>query len=273
MPLKRCQYLICTGSLCLAACVVGQPPRPAAIARASPADVPPLDVISVKPNKSGLGMSLGGADGVMGTNVTVHLMLTQGYHLNDNQVVNEPDWAKSEHFDVMGKVANADADATRKLSWDQKHVFFQQVLKERFGLVAHQETRELPEYALVIAKGGTKIEHGNADRSALPGSGFRTSMGRDARTIECAEMPIDALLQFLSNETGRVVVDKAGLTGKYTFTLSWRPTMAQTAADDAPESTPDLFTAIQEQLGLKLQPIKGPVDVLVIDHIERPTEN
>jgi len=93
------------------------------------------------------------------------------------------------------------------------------------------------------------------------------------RKIECGGMPIELLLQFLSNETGRTVVDKTGLTGKYNFTLSWRPAMEKGAADDATDSTPDLFTAIQEQLGLKLEPTKGPVDVLVIDHMERPAEN
>jgi len=81
------------------------------------------------------------------------------------------------------------------------------------------------------------------------------------------------LLPILSNEAGRTVVDKSGLTGKYNFTLSWRAAMAQAEADDGAVSTPDLFTALQEQLGLKLEPIKGPVDVVVIDHLERPGEN
>jgi len=91
--------------------------------------------------------------------------------------------------------------------------------------------------------------------------------------IDCANMPIDLLLQFLSNQTGRKIVDKVGLTGKYSFTLNWKPAMGQAQADDATDSMPDLFTAIQEQLGLKLEPTKGPVDVLVIDHLERPAEN
>ena len=253
-------------------------PNPAGPAGPPPAIVPPLDAISVKPNKSGSGgMSWGPTpDGVMGTNVTVHMMLTQGYHLNDNQLIDEPDWAKTERFDVNGKVTGPDAALVAKLTPVQKHVFFQQVLRERFGLVAYRETRELPEYALTVAKGGTKFVDGKPDANAPPGlqhGGFRMSMSGGVRKIESVGMPIDPLLQFLSNEAGRTVVDKSGLTGKYSYTLSWRPAMGQAPAEDAAESTPDLFTAIQEQLGLKLEPVKGPVDVLVIDHIERPAEN
>ena len=285
---SRIQSFLSTALLICAVSAAGQtPPIPqlaASGATGTPgstpsAKVPSLDVISVKPNKIGVdgGMGWGPTpDGVMGKNIPVHLMLVNAYLLNDDQLINEPEWAKSERFDIQGKVTGPDATLLARFTPDQRRMaFFEQVLKERFGLVAHQETRELPEYALTVAKGGTKLEGGKAGANAPPGlqHGFRMSMSGGARKIECAGMPIGPLLQFLSNETGRAVVDNAGLTGKYTFTLSWRPAMAQAAADDAADSTPGLFTAIQEQLGLKLEPIKGPMDVLVIDHIERPTEN
>ena len=284
MAHRRIQSFLSAALLSFAVSVAGQVAPISALqakapgwANSAPPKVPSLDVISVKPNKIGAGMSMGDFDGgVIGTNVSVHQMLTQGYHLNDNQLINEPDWAKSERFDVKGKVADADAEAARKLSWDQKRVFFQQVLKERFGLVAHRETRELPEYALTPAKGGVKLVDGKADPNVSPdmrSGGFRTNMRGGVKKIDCAGMPIDLLVQFLSNETGRTVVNKVGLDGKYSYTLSWRPAMAQAATDDAGDSTPDLFTAVQEQLGLKLEPVKGPVDVLVIDHLERPAAN
>ena len=222
-------------------------------------------------------MSMGPTpDGIMGKNLTVHQMLVPAYHLDDGQLIGEPAWAKTEGFDIIGKVTGPDAALVAKLTPEQKLAFFQQVLKERFGLVAHPETRELPEYALTAAKGGVKLVDGKADPNVSPdmrSGGFRTNMRGGVKKIDCAGMPIDLLVQFLSNETGRTVVNKVGLDGKYSYTLSWRPAMAQAATDDAGDSTPDLFTAIQEQLGLKLEPIKGQVDVLVIDHIERPTEN
>jgi len=242
--------------------------------------VPALDVISVKPNKSGTsgGSSWGPTpDGVMGKNITVHQMLVNGYHLNNNQLINEPDWLKTECFDINGKVASTDAEATGKLTVDQRQVFFQQVLKERFGLVAHHEARELPEYALTPAKGGVKLEDGKLDprasRDMKPNAGwFSTGMSGGVEKAIFSGVPMSRLLPILSNETGRTVVDESGLTGKYNFTLSWRPATTQVPEGEV-DSTPDLFTAIQEQLGLKLEPIKGPVDVVVIDHVERPAEN
>jgi len=214
----------------------------------------------------------------MGKNLTAHQMLVEAYHANDNQLIDEPDWAKSEHFDFMGKVTGPDAALVGKLTPDQKRIYFEQVLKERFGLAAHHETRELPEYALTPAKGGVKLEDGKADPNAAhdmkPNAGwFRTGMNGGVKKVEFSGTPIVRLLPILSNEAGRTVVDKSGLTGKYNFTLSWRAAMAQAEADDGAVSTPDLFTALQEQLGLKLEPIKGPVDVVVIDHLERPGEN
>ena len=253
----------------------------ASAASAQAVKVPALDVISVRPNRLGAsgGMSWGPTpDGVMGKNLTVHQMLVEAYHANDNQLIDEPDWVKSEHFDFAGKVTGPDAALVGKLTPDQKRVYFEQVLKERFGLVAHQETRELPEYALTPAKGGAKLEDGKADpraaRDMKPNAGwYRMGMNGGVKKVEFSGTPVARLLPILSNETGRTVVDKSGLAGKYNFTLSWRAALAEGGADDAAVSAPDLFTAIQEQLGLKLEPTKGPVDVLVIDHIERPAEN
>jgi uncharacterized protein (TIGR03435 family) len=287
MKLSRMQSVLLAAVLSFAAAAAGRVAVSQAAASgagdsAAQVKVPALDVISVKPNKSGSGgMSMGP---LSATNVSVHMVLTQAFHLNDNQVVNEPEWAKSERFDIKAKVADADVVLASKLTQDEKRGYFQQVLKERFGLVMHRETRELPEYALIVAKGGAKIEEGKPDPNATDKrirGGSRMSMDRGRMKFEDGGDGLDFLLQILSDQTGRTIVNKTGLTGKYSFTLTWSPQMgagprgseqpgdASTPAD----AGPDLFTAIQEQLGLKLEPMKGPVDVVVIDHLERPGEN
>ena len=291
MKLSRIQNVLSATLLTVAVSAGGQvapPLSPAASStlggpNSAPVNVPALDVISVKPNKSGSrGMSMGP---MSATNVPVHLLLTQAYHLYDDQLIGEPAWAKTDRFDVNGKVAASDEATVAKLTQEQKRVFFQQMLKERFGLVVHHETRELPEYALVVAKGGAKIEEGKPDTSSPADNrihgGSRMSMERGRMKFEDGGDGLDFLLQILSSQTGRAVVNKTGLTGKYSFTLTWSPQMgaemprggAEGEASAATDTAPDLFTAIQEQLGLKLEPMKGPVDVVVIDHIERPGEN
>ena len=284
---KRSQIFAATAFWSFATCLPAQlppaSPGPASGAGEVTAAVPSLDVISVKPNKSGSrGMSMGP---MSATNVPVHLLLTQAYHLYDDQLIGEPAWAKTDRFDVTGKVAASDEATVAKLTQDQKRVFFQQMLKERFGLVVHHETRELPEYALVVAKGGAKIEEGKPDTSSPAEKrihgGSRMSMDRGRMKFEDGGDGLDFLLQILSTQTGRTIVNKTGLTGKYSFTLTWSPQMgadmpragAEGEASAATDAAPDLFTAIQEQLGLKLEPTKGPVDVVVIDHLERPGEN
>jgi uncharacterized protein (TIGR03435 family) len=284
MRLSGMRLLTVTVFFGLAVGLPAQAPPAASVsegaAAAAEVMVPPLDVISVKPNKGTVGGIGWGTtpDGVMGKNLAVHMMLVSAYGLNDNQLINEPDWAKTEHFDFTGKVADADAALVAKLTPDQKRVFYEQVLKERFGLVAHHETRERPEYALTPAKGGVKLEDAKPDPKASPdmktdAGWFSMGINNGVKKVVFSGTPLIRLLPILSSEAGRMVVDKTGLTGKYNFTLSWRPAMAQAAADATGDSMPDLFTAIQEQLGLKLEPMKGPVDVVVIDHLERPGEN
>ncbi len=159
-----------------------------------------------------------------------------------------------------------------------------QILTDRFKLTAHNETRELPAYVLTVAKGGPKFKESkyNPDnRGPVHGSG-RFSMSRGKLSGQEAEMPF--IVSILSRELGRTVIDRTGLTGKYEITLQWTPdgdaAPPARATDSAPgappsptDSGPSIFTAIQEQLGLKLESSKGPVPVLVIDHIERPAEN
>ena len=218
------------------------------------------------------------ADGFRGTNVPVHTLLLQAYGLHEGESVGEPAWANSEVFDIEAKVAGPDVAAFSKLDSDQLQAMLRQILAERFGLVAHRETRELPVYALSVAKGGPKLKEFVFDpavpASARRGGGVQMSMGM----IAAHECTIPYFLSMLSRQLGRTVIDRTGLTGNYDFTLRWSPDNGATTSSNEPAGTqadalPSIFSAVQEQLGLKLESTKAPADVLVVDHLERPSQN
>jgi uncharacterized protein (TIGR03435 family) len=189
------------------------------------------------------------------------------------------------------------AEELRKLSEDERRTerqrMLQALLAERFKLTVHRESKELPIYALVVAKDGPKLQeakpgdtypNGIKGPDGQPGAGMMM-MGREGLTAQ--GIPIANLVRHLSRVLGRKVVDKTGLTGKYDFTLKWTPDQSQSAMLRGPEggqpgtgsaaapeaSEPSIFTALQEQLGLKLDSQKGPVEILIIDHVEKPSEN
>jgi len=292
------------------------PPPPGAVMRngtpptfADKADpsikVPSFDVISVKPARAGSGPGMGMAmgvrimpDGFTASNLPAHFLLMQGFKVNDNQITGEPGWLKTDRWDIEAKVAGEDVATLSKLTFDQRQSMFQQVLADRFALKLHHETREMPVYALVVAKGGSKLTESkpdpNAPGGATTGPGRRMMMGRGR--LEGQGTTIDFLISALSGQAGRNIIDKTGLTGRYDFSLNWSPDEGGGGGggmgrpgDDPPHagppgagpapaggdmaSGPSLFTALEEQLGLKLVPEKGPVDVIVIDSVGRPAEN
>jgi uncharacterized protein (TIGR03435 family) len=240
-----------------------------------------FDVVSIKRNKSGspsgnLGFK---PDGIYSTNMALSSFLSNGLH--GQQVYGAPDWLQVDRYDFEAKVAASDLTAYHKLSGVERDIMLHAVFEDRLKLKDHKEVRELPIYALVIAKGGPKFNEAPPEKAEElkppPGSihvGEGLFLIRDEtpgeRHVIGQGAPIDGLVNgFLSYARGidRLVVNKTGLTGKYDFTLNWR------SSDQADTTAPSIFTAIQEQLGLKLESTKGPVEVLVIDHIERPTEN
>jgi uncharacterized protein (TIGR03435 family) len=168
----------------------------------------------------------------------------------------------------------------------------QALLADRFKLSIHRETKELPVYALVAAKNGPKLQEAKADATYPNGIKGPDGVARGGMMrigggeVTGQGLPIANLTRMLSQQLGRTVIDKTGLTGKYDFTLQWTPDESQgpmfKGADGAPpggnpappeSSGPSLFTAIQEQLGLKLESQKGPVEIIVIDHVEKPSQN
>jgi uncharacterized protein (TIGR03435 family) len=268
--------LIVPASTVCAPVVRAQSQAPAA----SSIQPPSFDVISVKPNKSSLGayglvITEFTADGFRGANVPVHSLLLQAYGLHEGEIIGEPAWASSEVFDIEAKVAGPDVAAFSKLDSDQRQAMLQQVLAERFKLATHRETRDLPVYALSVAKGGPRLKESAIDpsvpASARRGGGVRMSMGM----ISANECTIPYFLSMLSRQLGRTILDRTGLTGNYDFTLRWMPDNGTTAASDGAQADalPSIFTALQEQLGLKLESTKAPASVLVIDHLEKPSEN
>ena len=264
------------------------PSSPAAGGKAADAAIvaPPFDVISVKPNKDSHGTRMQFTpDGLRGTGVTVQFLLYEGYGgINSNQVINEPAWAGSDGFDIEAKVLPADVPTLAKMTFEQRRTMFQSILADRFKLTVHHETREMPVYVLTVAKGGPKFKETAPDDPAATPPRRRGTMINNGK-ITSTDAQISTLVTILSRNLGRTVVDKTGLTGNYDFTLVYTPDDGGVAppprppdgspapAAGAPDPGASIFTALQEQMGLKLESTKGPVDVVVIDHIEKPAEN
>lgn len=263
-------------------------PAPQSAAPVAPATPPAFDVAAIKPNKSGNGNSGTNTnnDSFTGTNVTLEsLIASQAYGIPESRVFGGPKWINAERFDIQAKIDSSVADQLKALQSDQQRLemqaMFQQLLADRFKLAAHWETREMPVYALVIAKSGPKLQ---ATKETKGNSGTSTSIHGPSAQITATNLTLaewaETLTQSLSGQLGRVVIDKTGIEGKYDLTLKWTvdsgTASASNGTDGAASPTdagPSIFTAIQEQLGLKLEPAKAPVKVLIIDHAEMPSEN
>jgi uncharacterized protein (TIGR03435 family) len=234
------------------------------------------EVVSIKPHKqteAGYSMWMQTTpDGFSYRGTTLKNLVLGAYSLiMDDQLVGLPSWADTEQYDMDGKMDEDHAAAFKKLPQKQRgdveDSMMQALLADRFQLKVHKETRELPIYNLVVAKNGLKIQ------PSPEGKDFGYSMGMGK--LSGNSIPLDTLAYSLSGQVGRIILNKTGLDGKYTIDLKWQPDSmsAGTNSSNGSEPLPDLLTALQEQLGLKLEPAKGPVDVIVVDHIERPSEN
>lgn len=244
--------------------------------------LPAFEVASIKPNVSGGdGESSGFQPGrFTATNASVKTLLEyNAYGISSSQIVGGPGWLSSEKFDISAKADDATVEHMKALSREHKtelqHQMVQQLLAERFKLAVHWETKELPVYALVAAKGGPKLTAAK-DTSG----GASTSSGNGKLTAKGITMTrlAQTLTRTLGLELGRDLIDKTGLEGRYDFVLTWSPqensaAMADPSNEIQTGSGSSIFTALQEQLGLKLESTKGPVATLVIDHLEQPSAN
>jgi uncharacterized protein (TIGR03435 family) len=207
--------------------------------------------------------------------VNLKLLMTVAYDVRDFQIVGGPGWLATDRFDIVAKAEGV----PDQLTPEQFRPMLVALIEDRFQLKIHRETKEMPVYALVVAKNGTKLK-ANAGE---PGPRLRMGRGQ----LNGTKVPLKMLVQQLAQQLGRPVVDKTGLTGDYDFTLTWTPQPGEGGAmfagpggpggpEGPPPSDPDgpsIFAAIQEQLGLKLESDKGPVEILVLDQVEKPTEN
>lgn len=239
-------------------------------------------------------------DGTRIQGVELQMVLRHAFGVEDDRIIGAPQWTRSDCYDIEAKVAPEDAPKMSKLTMEERNAMLIPVLVDRFNLKYHHETRELPMYALVVAKGGPRMvekkdlapiphvvtDGQNSGRSLQDSAYLPGRMMMDFGRIEGQGTPIGMIVDPLAKYLGRSVIDKTGLTGRYDFTLQWTPDNAppMTGGPDGPGNMPhldtasdapqiSLFAAIQEQLGLKLESEKGKVDVIVIDHIEPPTAN
>lgn len=270
--------------LCALALVVGSTVLRAQTLAAAAAQVPAFDVVSVKPSSTSENrmMLMYGPDGFHSVNLPLLMLLRTAFGVEDDQIIGAPDWVKSTNFDVEGKVDAADAEKLKTLTPQQRGTMIQSIFLERFGLKFHREERELPVYDLVVAKGGLKMKEAPPlpEDTATPPKA-RGQMRMQPGKLTAQAVTIGVLVNQLSNQRlGRSVIDKTGLKGHYDFTLEWMPEggimINGAPAPPPPPGSPaeaSIFTAVQEQLGLKLEPRKDMLPVIVIDHIEKPTAN
>ena len=253
-----------------------------------------FEVASIKPTaetgfRTGIQMVPGGGLRVSGA--TLKMLLTIAYDVREFQIVGGPGWISSDRYDIMAKPAGSGSDtqaselgqmtdAEMKTAREQLQQRLQALLAERCQLAIHRETKEQSVYALLVGKGGPKIQPVETKTAGGPP---RMMMGHGMVNGQGVELQM--LATALSNQLGRPVLDRTGLTGRYDIRLQWTPDPGQSMtplggpppgvqAPPPPDPNgPSIFAAVQEQLGLRLESQRGPVEMIVIDRVEKPSEN
>jgi uncharacterized protein (TIGR03435 family) len=250
---------------------------------------PAFEVASIKPasNEPPLPFGQLSPDRFYRGTVTIRNLINYAYGMQDFRIVGGPAWAASERWQVSAKAVTA-------VPPSQMAKLVQQLLADRFAMKAHTETRDLPIYVLVPARGDDRFgpqmnaaefdcepfltgERRTVDAPVDQETGFsrcatRIGIGGGVRTVRYRGVTSSRLASFLSTAVNRVIVDKTGLRGSHDVDLTFQDDTAFIGPGSRRQrEAPSLFTALQEQLGLKLEPSRGPVDVLVIDSVERPT--
>lgn len=217
---------------------------------------PAFDVATIKPSAPTPGprdRTAFASHGVFASaGLSVTALMSIAYRVQGYQITGGPRWAYTDRYDI---VAKTEEDAGNDRVW----LMVQGLLADRFKLAFHRETKELPVYALVVAKGGPTMTKTAADAQSA------WMLGKGQWRVNKRDMA--HLAGSLTREVGRTVIDMTGLTGDYDFTLDW------SVGDGSDSDRPSIFTALEQQLGLKLESRKHPTEMLMIDHVERPSEN
>lgn len=261
------------------------------VSAVSMAQTPSFDAASVKKHAGGgppvVEIRVTPNGGFVATNVPLRVLVRESHRVQDHQIVGMPGWADRERFDIIARSAGPSPE------WQP---MVRTLLTERFALAARTETRDMPIYAAALVRGGRlgpKLQPTPAATAeyclgqrrpegqrppAEPNTfcGTRQSIGM----MSGRDVPLAFLWRAVAQQAGRAIVDRSGLTGNHDFDLTWTPeqfanreTAATINGNAIDPNGPSLFTALQEQLGLRLDAERGPADVLVIDRIDRPTEN
>jgi bla regulator protein BlaR1 len=248
-------------------------------ANSPPATPAAFTVASIKPNKSDDNRFMlrplpGG--GLTASGVTLRMLIMNAYEVAGYQISGAPSWIGTERWDIEAKTEGVQGPLPR----EQFGAMLRRLIEDRFQMKTRRESKEMPVYALVVTKTGSKLKpHPGDAAERRPLMKF----GRGSATFTNTSLAV--LAGQLSMDLGRPVLDRTNLMGGFDFTLEWTPAPEEGGseafgiapraepASPADSTGPSIFTAIQEQLGLKLESQKGPVDILVIDHVERPSEN
>jgi uncharacterized protein (TIGR03435 family) len=249
------------------------PPLPPMAANASPS----FDVATIKPSVPGReGKGFGFRAGHFVTlNTDLNDLIAFAYGLHPEQIVGAPDWFATDLYDIEGK-----PDTEGRPNLKQKGIMVQKLLADRFQLRFHHDQKELSVYIISVAPGGPKMTKSTGGPNDPQSFGLR-GLGE----LNVINMSVKDFASWMQNGVmDRPVIDQTGLTDRYDFPLKWTPDESQFAAfrgvdavspppTDDPKAPPSLYTAIQEQIGLKMSPAKSPEDVIVIDHVEKPSAN
>lgn len=289
--------LFAAGWLAVATPTWGQRDLAPSVSGAQVADAaskaPAFEVVSVRPNKSGKGFAMTYTpDGFATIDMPLQPVIVNAYNLRDQEFIvggklipGGPRWINSDRYDIQAKMSGSDIAKLQKLSVDQqlaqKRLMLQSMLADRFKLKVHSETKQGRCYALVIGKNGPKMKEAKSIDPAFPHGKLFARPG----VVTAQGARLSELVFVLTGSLHCPVLDKTGLVSKYDFALKYSPDQRsslmflrpeggqQESAPGPDDSRPSLFTAVQEQLGLRLMPTTVPVESIVIDHVEKPSAN
>ena len=217
-----------------------------------------FEVAAIRPNQSGADGSLVNLDST-GTltvaNATLKTLIRNAYRIQNDQIEGGPKWLDAERYDIQAR-------ADRRIRDDEEGPILQNLLKDRFGLKIHWETKERSIYALAVTKNGPKLRENTSGVGSM-----NTSRGSSGFHIKVSRIGMSQLASILGRQIGRVVQDRTGLVGYYDFDLEFDPTQS------VDSSLPSVFVALREQPGLQLDAAKGQIPILFIDNAERASEN